>query len=773
MKKLLELSPSTDVLGKGRVVDVHENSVKKSMASSDGEQWFEVESDVSDLLLLLRSKDDLTAYTGANPSDNTSAAATSPSHTEEKETVTGTLEVTSEEPNSENSGHNNIGEKEPGFNSSASVEAVKDNKTGISTEKLFTKDEYSKLHGHLNNRYSLNICDTGGQLELQELLPLFIAGSLIFIFVFPLQRSGLKFCPKVSFRCEVDGKIENMNCYEASRSIEDLLRQTLSSVKALTLTKSCGTFKTKKECIPRIFLVGTHKDILFKEFIVREYLKKHMADKFDGNNLKIEYGKKDTFSDFDPTKVIEVNSGEFAKEWKEYRDKYMTDMDKQLEKIASGFNVYSAKMHDESTVFFQVDNTERCRDLVDPEYFVAKCKEETCCFQVNETDSKKEEKDVFWKFRSGVNGWIKSHVNEFKIEEYPINYLVASLLLSKKSEHFVEKEEFATELLSNRINIQNSEKESSMKDFLSFLHKVTGQIRFYPTVAGMENVIINKPQDLFKLITYLIISKEGLDKEDLKEFNKGIFTRGHFNAVVDKQLEVLGKKLRQEEKNLFSSDNFLGILRELCIVTQLNDKDKDEEVTEDSKLFMPCKLNQAEEVKSQRISPYCSPLAIQFKSKHCPKSLFGFLVHFVMQDLSEDESVVQGRWTLKEEAIFRDHVSFAINNRKDTVTLIFCSSHILVEFFPSSATLDDGINVIRRHCIETRKKLNSAVKRTIKHLQYNSDKIEHQFVYIYRCCREKYLYPREDEFTKGKSYFHVCCNNVEYGKKTEIWFGGK
>jgi GTPase SAR1 family protein len=117
------------------------------------------------------------------------------------------------------------------------------------------------LRKHLTNSWSLYLTNTGGQMEFQELLPLLVSGPSMFFITFQLHKD-LSECFQVEYELPSG---ESSKCYQSSLSILDSILQTLSTIAAM------GTFVYKglqKKCVPlkpKVFLIGTHKDLLDKK----------------------------------------------------------------------------------------------------------------------------------------------------------------------------------------------------------------------------------------------------------------------------------------------------------------------------------------------------------------------------------------------------------------------------------------------------------------------------------------------------------------------------
>ena len=117
------------------------------------------------------------------------------------------------------------------------------------------------LQKQLTNSWSLYLTNTGGQMEFQELLPLLVSGPSIFFITFQLHIDLSEY-----FQVEYELPCgESSKCYQSSLSILDSILQTLSTIAAM------GTFVYKglqKKCVPlkpKVFLIGTHKDLLDKK----------------------------------------------------------------------------------------------------------------------------------------------------------------------------------------------------------------------------------------------------------------------------------------------------------------------------------------------------------------------------------------------------------------------------------------------------------------------------------------------------------------------------
>lgn len=110
----------------------------------------------------------------------------------------------------------------------------------------------------LSQQWSLYLTNTGGQIEFQEILPLLVSGPSIFFITFSLHQDIEKSFP-------VEYQLQNgasSKSYQSSLSVLDSILQTLSSIAAMASFVYRGR---QKKCVPlkpKVFLIGTHKDLL-------------------------------------------------------------------------------------------------------------------------------------------------------------------------------------------------------------------------------------------------------------------------------------------------------------------------------------------------------------------------------------------------------------------------------------------------------------------------------------------------------------------------------
>ena len=114
----------------------------------------------------------------------------------------------------------------------------------------------------------VQISDCGGQPQFHEILPIFVRGPTLYLFVFKLNES-LSTCPQVSYY--VDGKAVGAS-YSSTESVEQLLENCLRVVRSqkavakeeATIVQTATNYSQiaidKDQKFPQIMIIGTHKD---------------------------------------------------------------------------------------------------------------------------------------------------------------------------------------------------------------------------------------------------------------------------------------------------------------------------------------------------------------------------------------------------------------------------------------------------------------------------------------------------------------------------------
>lgn len=124
---------------------------------------------------------------------------------------------------------------------------------------LKNKDKFEKLCKHFKDSWSLNLTDSGGQIEFQELLPLLISGPSIYFITFRLD-----FNLKKQFVIEYRHPGGDKLVYKSTLTLMDSILETLASIASMPkYTYTYQDLQVREIPLkPKVFIVGTHKDKL-------------------------------------------------------------------------------------------------------------------------------------------------------------------------------------------------------------------------------------------------------------------------------------------------------------------------------------------------------------------------------------------------------------------------------------------------------------------------------------------------------------------------------
>lgn len=124
------------------------------------------------------------------------------------------------------------------------------------------------LRDHLESSWSLYLTNTGGQMEFQELLPVFLCGPSLFFVTFPLHHDLDK-----KYTVRYQHKDGSECTYESPSTLMEEILQTLATIAAL----DCTVPDVNAKLVPKIVFVGTHKDELKDASAIKEIDKKLQA----------------------------------------------------------------------------------------------------------------------------------------------------------------------------------------------------------------------------------------------------------------------------------------------------------------------------------------------------------------------------------------------------------------------------------------------------------------------------------------------------------------
>ena len=357
------------------------------------------------------------------------------------------------------------------------------------------------------------------------------------------------------------------------------------------------------------------------------------------------------------------------------------------------------------------------------------------------------ENEVFQRIRSRVMELIHSG-NEFRIR-FPLSYLLASLHLQDSSKPFIKRSDFARDVLQYGIE------EEDIDHLLQFLHTRIGQIRHFP-LEEIKEIIVKEPQALYNLVTYLITKSfisQAVTMSKSSEVQRGIYSLDSFD--VD---------------DFFTQSEFLTprqvihLLKELRIVAPFYDRNAKTE-----KYFIPCVLNHRTEspVDDACKMSIVQSLAIMFDCGHCPKGMFGVLLHYILTHQKK-----QLDWNLDVSKIFRDQVSFEVGPYEDVVTVKFHTTHLEVGYSPMDIAERNEAFTIKKLSNLIRSTLVTGIEEATKSLHYSQVKTKHSLGLVCAECN------RNHKVTDVASQLMIKCPQQDEGYRPlpdpgSFWFGGE
>ena len=344
-------------------------------------------------------------------------------------------------------------------------------------------------------------------------------------------------------------------------------------------------------------------------------------------------------------------------------------------------------------------------------------------------DNTSESDEDFNSIRSRVSNIIRGRV-EFTIE-YPIRYLLFCLELQKKDCSVLSLDE--CKVMAAKYGIEKDQ----IVHLLQFLHLRIGVIRYFDK-DGVRHIVIKEPQVLFNTVTDLIIKTFSCKTQTLaltdteaEDFEmKGILTA----SVLATALKGLGD---------ITPEEFLQLLVHLRITAPFSVS------SEEKRYFFPSVLNHVSESTKEEPSTEILPLAVTFECGHCPKGLFGVLVtHLMTPDLNEGATSHTTTFTLMQDKIFKDQVSFEVHSPgvHDEIALKLHPSHLEIKFFPEHSK--DRCTSITEVCSNVRQIVETSIHQSLRDLHYSESKVAP--VICFRCedCSELHEVEIENHLVK-------------------------
>ena len=164
-------------------------------------------------------------------------------------------------------------------------------------------------------------------------------------------------------------------------------------------------------------------------------------------------------------------------------------------------------------------------------------------------DNMSENDDDFKPIRSQVHNLVVTG-KEFTVN-YPFSYLLFCLELQNDQRSVLTFDE--CKVMAAKYKITNDK----VSDLLYFLHQRIGLIHFV-NIKGVKCVAMKQPEDLFNMVTDLVVQTFSSETMSLKEANdlkKGILTASVFDKVVRSEI-------------IFTAEEFRKILIHLRIIVE-------------------------------------------------------------------------------------------------------------------------------------------------------------------------------------------------------------
>ncbi len=321
--------------------------------------------------------------------------------------------------------------------------------------------------------------------------------------------------------------------------------------------------------------------------------------------------------------------------------------------------------------------------------------------------------DTFLKIRSSIMELVHPR-DEFRIQ-FPLSYLLASLHLQNSSKPFIKRSDFAKDVLLYGIE------EEDIDHLLQFLDTRIGQIRHFP-LEEIREILVKEPQVLYNLVTHLITKSfisQSITMKEYSEVQRGIYSLESFDVE---------EFLSQSE--FLTPEDVIHLLKELRIVAPFYDR-----VAGVEKYFIPCVLNHLPEspVDDPQKMSIVQSLAIMFDCGHCPKGMYGVLLHYI---LTHQEKQLD--WYLDINKISRDHVSFEVGQYKDEVSVKFHTTHLEVGCFPMDVAQRSQALTVKKICIAIRSTLESGIEEATKSLHYSQVKTKHSLGLVCTECNDRH-----------------------------------
>lgn len=129
------------------------------------------------------------------------------------------------------------------------------------------RDAFQKKCSNLEyldeDHWTLYFTDTGGQPELQELLPILVCGPSVFFLVFRLDLD-LNHRYQVKY---INSGGRSIAPYKTGFTMQETLLQNLATIASTSIVRMVGSERV--DIVPSVFFIGTHKDLVSEQHLLQ------------------------------------------------------------------------------------------------------------------------------------------------------------------------------------------------------------------------------------------------------------------------------------------------------------------------------------------------------------------------------------------------------------------------------------------------------------------------------------------------------------------------
>ncbi len=303
---------------------------------------------------------------------------------------------------------------------------------------------------------------------------------------------------------------------------------------------------------------------------------------------------------------------------------------------------------------------------------------------------------------------IEKHFKKLKI---PGVWLLFSLCLRMREVRTASLETCLA--LSNTLNMTPYE----TKVALWFLHHHAGVLMYFPSVPGLEDLVIIDIQVVYDSITGVILKAMSFDsvgREIANRFRK----TGRFTM---KDLKLATTVI---SRDLISPEQLVALLAYLHIIAEIvsvDSSDTNSVLEEEKEYIMPCMLENtsAKELdlfhKEFCNSSFVEPLLVYFSSGFTPIGLFPAAIAYLISNKS---------FTFIREGVKKNMVHFMYGSYRICVTFISRLKYFEV-VVSCDPTFQDSIH---HECTALKQEIEDTLKKASSRMNYNSS-MDYQFAF--------------------------------------------